>query len=359
MKKIDLREYGFNVGQLPLGKNNDICDVKKVKVGSVTLIKGEGKLQQGKGPVRTGVTVILPHSSNVFEEKVAASCFVMNGYGKSFGLIQISELGIIESPIAITNTLNVPIVADALIDYSIMENRNIGINTSTVNVVVGECNDSFLNDIQGRHVKKEHVFEAIEKASNTVEQGCVGAGTGMMCMGFKSGVGSSSRIIETREKDYIVGVLVVPNFGLPGDLTFLSRRIVPQQQKKDLPKDGGSIIVVLATDAPMTARQLYRLSKRVPLGIARTGGYATHGSGDIVISFSNVVRFKHNDKQIERSISIINEGSKTFNQLIKGTIEATQEAIYNALLNAKSMTGRDNHIAEALSIQTLINKSHN
>jgi len=195
-------------------------------------------------------------------------------------------------------------------------------------------------------------LKAIQSAEETVVQGCVGAGTGMVSMGFKSGVGSASRIIETEDDVFTVGILSVPNFGRAGDLTFLGRNVLPKQKiKKD---DGGSIIVVLATDVPLTSRQLHRLAKRVPLGIARAGGYATHGSGDIIIAFSTATTVDIADKSLTKEFEVINESSKVFNALIKGVVEATQESIYNALLNACSMKGRDNHYVDSLTVDYLL-----
>ena len=207
------RDLGIIIGELSPGPQNSITDVEGVLVGHCTLIKGRGKLIPGKGPIRTGVTVILPHKGNLFKEKVRAACYVINGFGKPIGLIQLNELGIIETPIALTNTLNVGLVTDALIEYMLEQNEDIGVTTGSVNPVVLECNDSYLNDIRGRHVKKEHVFEAIRKASANVEEGCVGAGTGMCSFDWKSGIGTSSRKIPNRYGGYCVGVLVLSNFG--------------------------------------------------------------------------------------------------------------------------------------------------
>ncbi|MHA1778364.1 MAG: P1 family peptidase, partial [Candidatus Heimdallarchaeaceae archaeon] len=218
---------------------------------------------------------------------------------------------------------------------------------------VGECNDAFLNDIQGRHVKKEHVLEAIKNASTKVEEGVVGAGTGMISMGFKSGVGTSSRIIEEGNVSYHIGVLSVPNFGRAGDLIIKGKKIRPQHPP-GTHSDDGSIIVVLATDAPLSSRQLHRLAKRAALGIARAGGYATHGSGDIIITFSNSYTISHNNKDVKGKLEILNEKHRLFNLLIKGAVEATQESIYNALTMAKTMVGRDNHFAEGLTTKHLL-----
>ncbi|MCG3222130.1 MAG: P1 family peptidase, partial [Candidatus Heimdallarchaeota archaeon] len=280
-ERFRLRELGLKVGDLEIGKLNSIADVPGVKVGHHTIIEGEGVLTPGKGPIRTGVTVILPHQGNIFREKVVASSFVMNGFGKTIGLPQIQELGTIESIIALTGTLNIPKVADALIDYHLEKNPDIGIKTSTINIVVGECNDSYLNDIQGRHVRKEHVFEAIKNASSNVEEGAVGAGTGMVSFGYKSGIGTSSRKIVLDDEEFFIGVLVLSNFGHKKDLTILGQKYHQEHESIDSEsKEKGSIMVIVATNAPMNSRQLQRIAKRAPLGISRTGSFVSWGSGD-------------------------------------------------------------------------------
>lgn len=352
-KRLRLQELEYDIGSLPRGSSNSISDVEGVLVGHSTIIKGEGKLEVSVGPIRTGVTLILPHNGNIFREKVQASAFVMNGYGKTIGLVQLMELGNIETPIALTNTLNVPVVADALIDYSIVQNPDIGITTSTVNPVVCECSDGYLNDIQGRHVKKNHVLEAIKNASNKVTEGNVGAGTGMMAFGLKAGVGTASRIIESEDAKYTLGVLVLSNFGRREDLRFLSKKIDlrPENEHNNREKNtGGSIIVVVATDAPLTSRQLNRICKRAPLGISRTGGYASHGSGDIIIGFSTKNTLNHDDKNVKREIEVVNENSKEFQKLLAATVDATEEAILNSLLMAETIDGRDNHEAPSFDI---------
>ncbi|MHA1303527.1 MAG: DmpA family aminopeptidase [Candidatus Heimdallarchaeaceae archaeon] len=355
-KRKRLQELNLRIGKYTRGEKNAITDVPGVLVGHTTLIEGQGALEVGKGPIRTGVTVILPHSGNIYQEKVLASSFVMNGYGKTIGLVQINELGTIETPIALTNTLNAPIVADALIDYSVKHNPEIGISLASVNPVVGECNDGFLNDIQGRHVTKEHVFEAIEKASSFVEEGCVGAGTGMRALGFKGGIGTSSRIIKGKEKEYTVGVLVVSNFGRKEDLRFLGIRYEEysdEKQSEDERSDAGSIMVIIATNAPLTSRQLNRICKRAPLGIARTGGFASHGSGDIIIAFSTANLIKL-DREIESSsISMLNENNPIFSDLLSATVDATEEAILNSLLMAVPIDGRDGHHIDAIDIKRI------
>ncbi|MBO8174140.1 MAG: P1 family peptidase [Thermococcus sp.] len=350
MKAPDL---GIKIGFYEHGKRNSITDVKGIKVGHVTLIQGEGKLIPGKGPIRTGVTVILPHEGNIFKEKLLASVFVMNGYAKPVGLTQIRELGTIETPIALTNTLSVYTVADALTDYMLEQNEDIGVTTGSVNPVVLECNDSYLNDLRGKHVKKEHVFEAIKNASENFEEGSVGAGTGMSSFEFKGGIGSSSRVVEIEGKKYTVGALVLNNFGKREDLTIAG--VPVGWELRDYPGRGkpskGSIIMILATDAPLTARQLYRLAKRAVVGLARTGGYAYHGSGDIALAFSTAQRIKHYQRE-EFEIKMLPDAR--LNRLFKAAAEATEEAIINSLLQAKTMTGRDNHIRYALPHDKLI-----
>jgi len=356
-QKPRLRELGFKVGLLPPGKRNAITDVPGVKVGHATIIRGSGKLIPGQGPVRTGVTVILPHSDNPYRQKVRASSFVLNGYGKTIGLVQLEELGYLESFIALTNTLNVPLVADALIDYHLTENPDIGITTSSIGVVVTECNDGFLNDLQGRHVTKKHVFDAIEAASEVVVEGAIGAGTGMSAFGFKGGIGTASRSVVAPHRSFLLGALVLTNFGRKKDLLFLGQRVIdflPAPLKEDLPKRAaGSIIVILATNAPLTSRQLKRLAKRAAMGIARTGGYAFHGSGDIIIAFSTENRIAHDSKETIESLSVLRDSSKTFNDLLLAVVECTEEAILNSLLKATTMIGRDNHIREAFPVNVL------
>ncbi len=356
-ERCRLRDLGLKVGTLETGKLNSITDVPGVKVGHYTIIEGEGKLQPGKGPIRTGVTVILPHEGNVYREKVRASSFVLNGYGKTIGLVQVNELGYIESLIGLTNTLNIPIVADALIDYHLKDNPDIGISTSSIGVVVGECNDGYLNDLQGRHVKKEHVFKAIKAASVNVEEGCVGAGTGMTAFRLKAGIGTSSRKIPTTDSEYIVGVLVLSNFGHKKEFTILGKKYyeesaedTDEHQEK---KEDGSIIIIVTTNAPLDSRQLNRLAKRAPMGLSRTGSYASYGSGDIIIVFSTENKINHDMKDDAYQITTLNESTKLFNSLLKAVVEATEEAILNSLFSSKTMKGRDDRIIEAISIEKI------
>ena len=356
------RDIGINIGIFLPGEFNAITDVKGVKVGHCTLIEGKGVLKPGEGPVRTGVTAILPHDGNIFKEKLPAAAFVFNGFGKSTGFHQINEVGNLETPILLTNTLIVPIVADALSEWSMEQNPEIGIQTDTVNPVVGEVNDGFLNDIQGRHVKKEHVYSALRNAkSGPVEEGAVGAGTGSSCMGWKGGIGTASRVLPQNRGGYTVGVLVLTNFD--GILTVngapVGRELGRYSYSEDFPyafpetQDlNGSVMVVVATDAPLDHRQLKRVAKRVSLGLARTGFYGSNGSGDFFIAFSTAAIIPHEPDQIALKNTVMT--NEALSPLFLATVEATEEAVINSLLKAKTIIGRDGNIKEAIDIQELI-----
>ena len=356
------RDIGIDIGIFLPGEFNAITDVKGVKVGHCTLIEGKGVLKPGEGPVRTGVTAILPHDGNIFKEKLPAAAFVFNGFGKSTGFHQINEVGNLETPILLTNTLNVPIVADALIEWSMEQNPEIGIQTDTVNPVVGEVNDGFLNDIQGRHVKKEHVYSALRNAkSGPVEEGAVGAGTGSSCMGWKGGIGTASRVLPQNRGGYTVGVLVLTNFD--GILTVngapVGRELGRYSYSEDFPHAfpetqdlNGSVMVAVATDAPLDHRQLKRVAKRVSLGLARTGFYGSNGSGDFFIAFSTAAIIPHEPDQIALKNTVMT--NEALSPLFLATVEATEEAVINSLLKAKTIIGRDGNIKEAIDIQELI-----
>ncbi|OLS28978.1 MAG: hypothetical protein HeimAB125_23060 [Candidatus Heimdallarchaeota archaeon AB_125] len=354
-ERSKLHELGFQVGILARGKRNSITDVPDITVGHSTIIAGEGELKPGFGPIRTGVTIIKPHSGNVYRRKVRASSYVFNGYGKTIGLVQVEELGNIESFIGLTNTLNIPKVTEALLSYHIEENPDIGIQTSTINIVVGECNDGYLNDIQGRHVQKIHVLEAIENASADFDEGSVGAGTGMSALGFKGGIGSSSRIIKSEKTKYILGTLVLSNFGRKKDLTILGKNyseFFKEDEKEEKPKtDDGSIIIVIATNAPLNSRQLNRLAKRAPLGLAKTGSFGSHGSGDVIIIFSTENKIDHDNKDENLEMKTVNENSKIFRDLLRAVVETTEEAVINSLLKATTIIGRNNNKKNAISIE--------
>lgn len=345
-----LRDLGVTPGILPPGRYNAITDVAGVLVGQVTLIAGEGPLRPGLGPIRTGVTAILPHRGNLFQEKVVAAVRTFNGFGKAIGFEQVRELGTIETPILLTNTLNIPRVADAVIDYMLAGNPDIGLTADTVNPVVGECNDGFLNDIRGRHVRAEHVLAALQHASNgPVVEGAVGAGTGTACFGFKGGIGTASRLTPA---GYTLGALVQSNFGLRQHLQVLGVPVGQHFRDRLLPlttPPPGSVMIVLATDAPLTVRQLGRLASRAAPGLARTGAISASGSGDFVIAFSTANRRPHRPAQDAYTLQVIaEEGQAVIDDLFLAVVESVEEAVLNSLTAATTITGRDGHTLYAL-----------
>lgn len=357
-KHLRAREAGIILGEITPGPTNSIGDVAGVRVGHVTLVRGEGALVRGVGPVRTGVTAILPHEGNLFRLKVPAAATVFNGFGKTIGLVQIAELGLLETPILLTNTLNVGKVADALVAFLVEQSPEIGVTTGTVNPVVCECNDGFLNDIGGRHVTEQEVRAALANASATsVGEGNVGAGTGMTTYGFAGGIGTASRCLTSEQGGYMLGALVLANFGRRGDLLIggvpVGRELEVLRHKQDVPetqREQGSVIVILATDAPLDARQLGRLTRRVPLGIARTGTTGGHGSGDLAIAFSTANHIPHDETPLMHHVEVLNEQYPTIDRLFTAVVEVTEEAVLNALCAAHSQSGRDNHRAEALPL---------
>lgn len=360
------RNLGLVIGVLPTGKHNAITDVEGVRVGQTTLIKGDN--------IRTGVTAILPHAGNLFQEKVPAAIHVGNGFGKLMGSTQVNELGEIETPILLTGTLNVPRVADALLDWMLGLPGNEQVRS--INPVVGETNDGFLNDIRGRHVGRDEVFAALKSAKDgEVEEGSVGAGTGTVAFGFKGGIGTSSRVLPQNLGGFTVGVLVQSNFG--GVLTINgapvgrelgkyylkepleSRRIGQNQNPENVAGDilktdkaDGSIMMVVATDAPMDHRNLKRLAERAMLGLARTGSPSTNGSGDYVIAFSTAKQNRIRASESLRGTQTL--GNDTMSPLFQAVVEATEEAIYNSILRATTITGRDGNRVEALPIEKTV-----
>ena len=339
-----LREFGIKTGIFSPGPLNAITDVPGVKVGQVTLIEGEN--------IRTGVTAILPHEGNIFQQKIPGAIYMANGYGKLTGMPQVEEMGNIETPIILTNTLSVPTAADAVLDYvlSLPGNENV----RSVNPVVGETNDGYLNDIRGRHVKKEHVIEAINKAATgPVEEGCVGAGTGTSCYGWKGGIGTASRKLPESRGGYTVGVLVQTNHGGVFQINGypVGVKLGRYSFKDDAEESSeGSCMVVVATDAPLDSRNLKRLAKRAMLGIARTGGYFSNSSGDFAIAFSSAegVRIPH----FTRSDTLIVEflRNNRMSPLFLAAAEACEEAILNAMFKAHTMEGREGRKLEALPL---------
>lgn len=418
------RDLGLTLGELQPGPHNAITDVQGVLVGHCTINEGEGSLVPGEGPVRTGVTAIVPHGGNMFNDKVPAAVYVINGFGKAVGFVQVAECGVLETPILLTNTLNVGRVADALVEYMLQDNPAIGVSTGTVNPVVAECNDGYLNDIRGRHVGREHVFAALRDAKGgPVAEGAVGAGTGMTAFGWKGGVGTSSRLVpiagkpqrsdpelgqsEAEQPDYVLGTLVLSNFGAARDLIvggwpvgrFLpdphalsprpdfgagdstrsdasdrsvgsngshrsdGARIEPGQEVGSDEGDG-SVVIVIATDAPLDARQLRRIAVRAAVGIVRCGSRLSHGSGDYVIAFSTAGRIPHthatgsavpNGTSSDRSITTHAwpDDSPVIAGLLRAAGESTEEAVLNCMLQAGTTVGRDGHVRHALPVEQL------
>ena len=358
VNRMRARELGLVVGDLPTGRYNAITDVAGVAVGHTTLIEGEGPLRPGFGPVRTGVTVILPHAGNLFREKVRAAVYTINGFGKALGFEEVRELGVIEAPIALTNTLNVGLMADALVQYVVSRNPDVGIRTHTVNVVVGETNDGYLNDIQGRHVRTEHLWAALASASGgPVAEGNIGAGTGTTCFGWKGGIGTSSRVTPPESGGWIVGALVQANFGDPAGLRILGQPAGKRHLEFDpptAPGDLGSIMIVLATDAPLSERQLGRLCKRGAAGLARLGSVYGHGSGDFVIAFSTAERIPDPAPDLTAATVAVIDEAAAMQGLFPAVADSVEEAVLNALCMAETMVGRDGHVRSAFPVAEFI-----
>jgi len=343
-------DLGLKVGILPAGPLDAITDVAGVEVGHTTIIRGDA--------IRTGVTAILPHSGNLYREKVPGAVFVGNGFGKLAGSTQVEEMGEIETPVLLTSTISVPRVADGLIGYMLALPGNEDV--LSINPLVGETNDGYLNDIRGRHITSEDVFAAIKNAnSGPVEEGSVGAGTGTVAFGWKGGIGTASRRVPASLGGYTVGVLVQTNFG--GVLSIagapVGQELGQYYLRQELQRRGsgqdrgnGSCMMVLATDAPMDARNLKRLAARAWLGIARTGSSASNGSGDYAIAFSTAieVRIHANDKSLTRHLELLTNDA--ISPLFLAAIEATEEAVYNSMFRATTISG-NGHTVEALPIE--------
>lgn len=341
------RDYGVKIGVMSPGRQNSITDVAGVKVGHITLREGDN--------IRTGVTAILPHDGNLFQEKVPAAIFAANGFGKLAGSTQVKELGNLETPIILTNTLNVSTGIDGIIEYMLSMKGNE--NVQSVNAVVGETNDGDLNDIRGQHVKKEHVLQALSNAGVTVEEGCVGAGTGTVCFGYKGGIGTASRKLPESLGGYTIGVLVQTNFGgvLQIDGVPIGEELGKFSFSNQLLNNvDGSCMIVVATDAPLSSRNLERLAKRAFLGLGKTGGIASNGSGDYVVAFSTAkeVRVPHSSKEMEMTVKELRNDNMS--PLFMAAIEATEEAIINSLFTAKTTTGINGSKIEAFPIDKVI-----
>lgn len=342
--RLRLRDLGVEIGIFRTGKLNAITDVAGVSVGHVTILQGDS--------VRTGVTAILPHGGNLFQEKVPAAAYVGNGFGKLVGTTQVEELGQIETPILLTNTLSVWDVANGIVDYMLRLQGNE--NVRSINPVVGETNDGGLNDIRGRHVTRQHALLAIRSAtSGPVPEGSVGAGTGTICFGWKGGIGTSSRLLPSSLGGFAVGVIVQTNYGGVLDIAGVpvGKELGRYSYRNDVRNPGdGSCMMVVATDAPLNSQQLKRLARRATLALGRTGSAMSHGSGDYVLAFSTSrnVRIHPDDQRIE-SIPRLRE--EDLSPLFQAVVESTEEAIYNSLLQATSVKGYRGTEAEALPIE--------
>ena len=342
------RDHGIIIGIMKTGENNAITDVEGVNIGHVTLIAGD--------EIRTGVTAILPHEGNLFQQKVPAAVYIANGFGKLAGYSQVAELGNIETPIILTNTLSTATAVNAVITHTLSKEGNESVRS--VNALVGETNDGYLNDIRGRHVTEKNVLDAIEQAhSGPVEEGNVGAGTGTRCFGFKGGIGTSSRVIPSDLGGYTVGVLVQTNFGgvLEINGVPVGKELKKYPFRKQLENDvDGSCMIVIATDAPLGARNLKRLAKRAIMGLAKTGGIASNGSGDYVVAFSttkeNRIPYKL-EQPVQKGEFLHND---QMSPLFLATIEATEEAIINSLFAAEDMTGRAGNTVKALPVDEVL-----
>jgi D-aminopeptidase len=366
-----VRELGIVIGDMTPGRLDAITDVKGVRVGHVTINKGSGRLKPGEGPARTGVTAILPHGGDLWRDKVPAATWVLNGTGEMTGSIWIDTQGALEVPILLTNTMNIGRVMDGVVDYMLKRYPDIGIGDDVVAPTIAECDDSFLNDARGRHVSPADTVRAIEEAKEgPVAEGAVGAGTGMMSYQFKGGIGTASRVLRTEDGGWTVGVLVNANMGRRRDLTVagvpVGREITdllpgepseahgagPGAAPDDAADPDGSIIIVVATDAPLDHLKLKRLASKAALGLARTGSIANHGSGDIFLAFSTGNRVPHYPKPLTYTLTVVADDH--LDPIFRAAEEATEEAILNALAMATTTVGRDGHTAHALPLDRLV-----
>jgi len=351
-----LRDLGIVIGTMRPGKWNAITDVKGVKVGHVTINRGEGKLRPGVGPVRTGVTAILPHGGDLWREKVPAATWVLNGTGEMTGSIWIDTQGALEVPVLLTSTMNVGRVMDGVVAYMLKHYPDIGIGDDVVAPTVAECDDSLLNDARGIHVSIADTVRAIEEAKEgPVEEGAVGAGTGMTAYQFKAGIGTASRVLAAEDGGFTVGVLVNANMDGGGrgrlmvDGVPVGREITDRMPEK--PQDG-SIIIVIATDAPLDHLKLQRLASKASIGLARTGTISEHGSGDIFLAFSTGNRVPHYPKPLTYTATVV--ADHHLDPIFLAAEEATEEAILNAMTMATTMVGRDGNTAHALPLDRLV-----
>lgn len=334
-----IQDYHIKIGSLKTGPLNKISDVSGVTVGHRTI-------QNEKA--QTGVTAIMPSEQNIFEKKLIAASHVINGFGKTTGTIQITELGTLETPIVLTNTLNVGICHDAVVKYMLEHNPSIGHTTGTVNPLIGECNDMFVNDIRGMHVTEDDVFQALKDAHKDFEEGAVGAGTGMKAFSLKGGIGSASRIFQLPYGEFTIGVLVLANFGVLDDFRLNGKHLGPEIKEiiqETNNKENGSIMMIVATDLPVTHRQLKRIIARTSAGLARTGSYYGNGSGDIAIGFSTANEIPHSSNEL-LSIRAIHDDH--IDPAFKAVAEATEEAILNAMITAQPTIERNGKTLHSL-----------
>jgi len=346
-KRARARDLGIQIGILPTGPLNAITDVAGVRVGHATVREGDD--------IRTGVTVVVPHEGNVFQEKVPAAVHLGNAFGKMAGTTQIAELGNLESPIALTNTLSVGTAMEGLIRYTLGQPGNETVRS--VNAVVGETNDSFLNDIRGMHVTEDHVLAALASAATgPVAEGCVGAGTGTSAFGFKGGIGTASRRVPKDHGGWTVGVLVQSNYG--GVLTIAGAPVgrelgkFPLSEYTQGPRVDGSCMIVVATDAPLSSRNLERLAKRAIIGLGQTGSSMQNGSGDYAIAFSTAYRIPANNELLEPPVALVsNQATST---LFMACVEATEEALLNSMFQATTTVGRDGNAREAIPLDKVV-----
>jgi D-aminopeptidase len=328
------RDLGITLGSLPPGPLNTITDVAGVRVGHATIARDQ---PDGGRPLRTGVTAILPHGGNVFTRKVPAAFHVINGFGKATGSTQIQELGVLETPVALTGTLSIGAAMEGLVRHALQDNPEIGGSAGTVNAVVAECSDARLSDIRALAVRPRHVLEAIAAAAGgPVAEGSVGAGTGMVCYGWKGGIGTASRHVGEAAGGFTVGALVLANFGRGRDLRIAGVPVGERLLRRDDPGGGGSCVVVLATDAPADHRQLGRLARRAQYGLGRTGTYGDHGSGEYAIAFSTASHIPHTPPSVVIQAQMLAEDGPVINALFQAVTESVEEAVVNALLRARS-----------------------
>ncbi len=351
MERCRARDLGIKIGFFPTGPHNAITDVAGVRVGHATIIEGSGSLVQGTGPVRTGVTAILP-SDRIYDKKLIAGGFVLNGAGEIAGLTQLNEWALLETPIGLTNTHAMGSVSKGIIRWMSKKYHRIWDNKDVVIPVIGECDDSFLNDVVGEHVTEDHVIKALKAAATgPVEEGSVGGGTGMICCDLKAGIGTSSRVIEIGGAGYVIGVLVMNNFGLMEELRIdgfpIGRQLAERQGDYKRRRDNyGSIIAVVATDIPLSGAQIQRLCKRAALGIGRAGSHAAHGSGELVIGFSTANGIRIGARSPVHKLNVL--GDEFLGPAYRGVIETTEEAIINSLCMAEPMTGSNDHSVPAI-----------